>query len=239
MITKPESSQISPNLSSRQWVRLILVYLFMPLLLILCGGDIKWWQAWVYSALVILAGVGGRIWAEKRHPGLMAERVKSKRSVNIKPWDKILAPLVAVSVSYPLYIVAGLDHRFGWTKAFPVWLNILGLALVALGYAFGTWAIAENAFFSGVVRIQNDRGHQVCDTGPYKIVRHPGYSGNIVPLAGIVLALSSLWTIIPAAISFILIVVRTVLEDRTLQKELPGYSEYAARVRFRLFPGIY
>lgn len=239
MVTKSDSSQSSSKTSAGQWTGFILVYLFMPLVLFLCGGDINWWQAWVYSALIILAGMGSRIWAEKRHPGLMAERAKSNESVNIKPWDKVLAPLVAVSVSYPLYIIAGLDHRFGWTKAFPVWLNILGLTLVALGYAFGTWAIAENAFFSGVVRIQNDRGHVVCDTGPYKIVRHPGYSGNIIPLAGIVLGLNSLWTIIPAAVSFILIVVRTALEDRTLQEELPGYRDYTTRVRFRLFPGIY
>jgi protein-S-isoprenylcysteine O-methyltransferase Ste14 len=138
-----------------------------------------------------------------------------------------------------MVIVAGLDHRFGWSDAFPVWVNLLGLILVAAGYAFAVWALIENRYFSGVVRIQTDRGHVVCDSGPYRIVRHPGYAGNILPLPGIVLALSSLWTLIPAAAALIIIVARTVLEDRTLQVELPGYREYAQRVRYKLIPWIY
>jgi protein-S-isoprenylcysteine O-methyltransferase Ste14 len=97
----------------------------------------------------------------------------------------------------------------------------------------------ENQFFSSVVRIQTDRGHMVCDSGPYRIVRHPGYAGNILQQLGIVLALSSLWTIIPAAMALVIAVIRTTLEDQTLQDELPGYQEYARRVRYRLLPGIY
>jgi protein-S-isoprenylcysteine O-methyltransferase Ste14 len=99
--------------------------------------------------------------------------------------------------------------------------------------------VIENRFFSSVVRIQTDRGHVVCDTGPYRFVRHPGYAGIIFPLFGIVLALGSIWTLIPAAVASIITVIRTVLEDRTLQEELPGYRDYARRVRYRLIPGIY
>jgi len=135
--------------------------------------------------------------------------------------------------------VAALDHRFGWSTVFPTWLNILGLVLIGFGYAIAVWALAENRFFSGVVRIQTERGHVVCDNGPYRIVRHPGYAGNTLPLPGIVLALSSAWTLIPAAVALIITVIRTSLEDRTLQNELPGYSDYARRVRYRLIPGIY
>ena len=90
-----------------------------------------------------------------------------------------------------------------------------------------------------MVRIQVDRGHVGCDSGPYWIVRHPGYAGNILPLLGIVLALSSMWTLIPAAVALIIAVIRTVLEDQTLQDELPGYRDYARRVRYRLIPGIF
>ena len=146
---------------------------------------------------------------------------------------------MALSIGHPLVIVAGLDHRFGWSPAFPLWLILLGFFLIAFGYAFAVWALVENRFFSSVVRIQTDRGHVVCDSGPYRIVRHPGYAGNILPLLGIVLALSSLWTLIPAAVALVIAVIRTALEDRTLQEELPGYKEYARRVRYRLFPGIY
>jgi protein-S-isoprenylcysteine O-methyltransferase Ste14 len=99
--------------------------------------------------------------------------------------------------------------------------------------------LIENRFFSSTVSIQTDRGHVVCDSGPYRIVRHPGYAGNILPLAGIVLALSSIWTLIPAMVALIITVIRTTLEDRTLQNELPGYRDYARRVRYRLIPGIF
>ena len=232
----PQSAQ---TFTPRQWVRLVVVYLFIPLILLICGGDIGWWQAWVFSLLIVAAGIGSRIWAERRHPGLLAERDQAEKLPGVKPWDKVLAPLMALSISFPLIIVAGLDHRYGWSPAFPTWLTILGLFLVTGGYALAAWALVENRFFSGVVRIQTDRGHVVCDSGPYRIVRHPGYAGNILPLLGIVLAFSSLWTIIPAAAALIITVIRTALEDRTLKEELPGYRDYARRVRCRLIPWIY
>ncbi|NCF69612.1 MAG: DUF1295 domain-containing protein [Chloroflexi bacterium] len=225
--------------SPRQWTGLIVVYLSIPLALFVCAGDIGWWQAWVYSLLFVAAGLGGRFFAERRHPGLLAERQNIDNIQTVKAWDKVLAPLMALSLSLPLVVVAGLDHRFGWSPALPLWLILLGFFLIAFGYAFAVWAIVENRYFSSVVRIQTDRGHVVCDSGPYRIVRHPGYAGNILPLLGIVLALSSLWTLIPAAVALVIAVIRTALEDRTLQEELPGYKEYARRVRYRLLPGIY
>ena len=227
------------TLKPSQWIGMIMTFLFIPLILMVCGWDFGWWQAWLFALLIVAAGVGGRIWAERRHPGLLAERQNFDNAAGVKPWDKVLSPLMAVSVSFPMVIVAGLDHRFGWSPVFPPWLTLLGLILIALGYAFAVWAMAENRFFSGVVRIQIDRGHVVCDSGPYRIVRHPGYAGSVLPLPGLVLALSSIWTLIPAAVALIIIVVRTTLEDRTLQEELPGYKDYARRVRYRLFPGIY
>lgn len=227
------------TISLRQWIRLVVVYLFILLVLLASGGDWSWWQGWIYSLLIFAAGIGGRIWAERRHPGLSAERQNKETIQNAKSWDKLLALLMALSLSFPLVIVSGLDHRFGWSPAFPLWLIVLGFLLIITGYTFGSWAMAENQFFSSVVRIQTDRGHVVCDSGPYRIVRHPGYAGNLLPLVGIVLALSSLWTLIPAVVALIIAVIRTALEDRTLQDELPGYREYAQRVRYRLIPGIY
>ncbi len=169
----------------------------------------------------------------------MAERQNIENIQAAKAWDKVLAPLMALSVGYPMVVVAGLDHRYHWSPDFPAWLIVTGFILISLGYAFGAWALAENHFFSSVVRIQTDRGHVVCDSGPYRCVRHPGYAGNILALFGIVLALSSLWTLIPAAVALIIAVIRTELEDRTLQDELPGYRDYARHVRYRLIPWIY
>jgi len=225
--------------SPKYWVGSIITYLLVPLVLLISGWDLGWWQGWLYSALIVAAGIGPRMWAEKRHPGLLAERFKSVKAQDVKSWDKVLAPLMAVSMTFPLVIVAGLDHHFGWSPVFPTWLNILGFILIVLGYTFAGWALVENRFFSSVVRIQTDRGHMVCDSGPYRIVRHPGYAGNILALPGIVLALGSVWTIIPVIVALIIAVIRTALEDKTLQEELPGYRDYVRRVRYRLIPGVF
>ena len=239
MVSKPDSQKAVQAVSPRQWIGVVVVHLSIPLVLLACGGDIGWWQGWVYSLVIVAAGIGGRIWAERRHPGLLAERQSIEKIRSAKAWDKVLAPLMALSVVFPLVIVAGLDHRRGWSPVFPLWLIVLGFLLISLGYAFATWALVENRFFSSTVRIQTDRGHVVCESGPYRIVRHPGYAGNIPPLLGIVLALGSLWTLIPAAVALIIAVIRTVLEDQTLLEELPGYRDYARRVNYRLIPGIY
>jgi len=239
MASNADDPKADQTASPRQWFRLVVAYLLIPLILFICGGDLGWWQAWLYSMLILAAGIGGRMWAERRHPGLTAERQNMVKVQSAKVWDKVLAPLMALSVSFPLVIVAGLDHRFGWSPLFPLWLIVLGFLLISLGYAFAAWALIENRFFSSVVRIQVDRGHVVCDSGPYRIVRHPGYAGNMLALPGMVLALSSTWTLVPAAAALIIAVIRTALEDQTLQDELPGYRDYARRVRYRLIPGIY
>ncbi len=239
MTNKSDTKEPAQQFGARQWIKLMMVYVLIILAMFLSAGTLRWWQGWIFALLVFAAGIGGHIWAEHRHPGLLAERDNADKAVNVKPWDRWLAPLMALSLSFPPVIIAGLDRRLTWSPQFPLWLVFLGFLLVAAGYAFGAWAIAENNFFSGLVRIQSDRGHQVCDTGPYRFVRHPGYLGNLVPLAGIVLALGSLWTIIPAAFAAVVIIARTGLEDRTLRAELPGYAEYAARVRWRLLPGLW
>lgn len=239
MSSKASSPDTRQALTPVQWARILAAYLLIPLLLLLLGGDVGWWPAWVFSALILAAGVGGRLWAERRHPGLLAERQTVNHMVGVKGWDRVLSPLMAVSVSFPLVIVAGLDHRYRWSPDFPAGLSGLGLILIAGGYALASWALAENPFFSSMVRIQTERGHVVCDRGPYRIIRHPGYAGNILPLPGLVLALGSVWMLIPAAAALIIAVLRTALEDRTLQAELPGYQAYAQRVRYRLLPGVY
>ena len=239
MSAKTINEEAAQTVSLCQWIKLIVVYLLIPLILLICGGDLGWWQAWLYSMLIMSAGIGGRIWAEQRHPGLTAERQNIEIIQNAKAWDKVLAPLMAVSIGYPMVLVAGLDHRFYWSIEFPLWLIVIGFMLISLGYAFAAWALVENRFFYSVVCIQTDRGHVVCDSGPYRFVRHPGYAGNILGLFGIVLALGSVWALIPATVASIIAVIRTALEDQILQAELPDYQDYARHVRYRLIPAIY
>lgn len=186
------------KVSAMTWVGLVVVYMLIPGVLLASAGQWNWWQAWLYGALVVAAGINGRVWTEARHSGIMTEWTDLKEFTDVKPWDKILSPLMSLSVGFPLVIVAGLDHRYAWTKALPFWAELLGFVLIAGGYSFAVWAMVENAYFSSVVRIQSERGHKVCESGPYRYVRHPGYFGNILPLIGIVLALDTFWTLIPA-----------------------------------------
>jgi protein-S-isoprenylcysteine O-methyltransferase Ste14 len=239
MVSKKVDRHSTEKARASYWIALVITYLLMPLTLLTSGGNLAWWQGWLYSALFFVIGIGSRVLAEKKHPGLMAERSKFGKDQNVKPWDKVLAPLMAISISFPLFIIAGLDYRFGWSPGFPIWLNILGFIIIIIGYAFASWAIIENRFFSTMTRIQMDRGHRVCDSGPYRIVRHPGYAGNVLALPGIVMALGSIWTIIPVIVALIIAAIRTILEDKTLKEELPGYREYANRVHYRLIPGVF
>ena len=126
MSVKIVSEEAAQTASPRQWIRLIVVYLLIPLILLICGGDLGWWQAWLYSLLILAAGIGGRIWAEQRHPGLLAERQNIENIKNAKAWDKVLAPLMAVSVGYPMVFVEGLDHRYNWSSEFSLWLIVIG-----------------------------------------------------------------------------------------------------------------
>ena len=151
MSAEKVSKEAARRTSPRHWIGLVVVYLLIPLVLLLCGGDLGWWQGWLYSALILAAGIGGRVWAERRHPGLMAERQNIESAQNAKAWDKVLAPLMAVSISFPMVIVAGLDHRYGWSPEFSFWLIIVGFIFISLGYAFAIWAFVENRFFINVL----------------------------------------------------------------------------------------
>jgi protein-S-isoprenylcysteine O-methyltransferase Ste14 len=118
-------------------------------------------------------------------------------------------------------------------------VKFAALAVILASYAFSSWALIENRFFSSVVRIQKERDHQVVSSGPYRWVRHPGYAGALWLYLATPLFLDSVWAFIPAVLLMAVLVIRTRLEDRTLQEELDGYREYAQRVRYRLFPGIW
>jgi protein-S-isoprenylcysteine O-methyltransferase Ste14 len=176
--------------------------------------------------------------AAKRNPDIIAERARSMQLENAKPWDKVIAPLLSLGVMLAL-IVAGLDALYSWTPPFSLTAKVIALLVILLGYALGSWALIENRFFSGVVRIQTDRGHYVVDTGPYQFVRHPGYSGAVWTYLLTPVFLNSLWSFIPIVLTLIVLVIRTALEDKTLQEELPGYKEYTRHTRYRLLPGIW
>jgi protein-S-isoprenylcysteine O-methyltransferase Ste14 len=203
---------------------------------LLAAGTWNYWQAWVFAIvnllLILLNG-----WALRKNPDLIEERLKPGQGM--AGWDKTYFYL-----STPLYflmlIIAGLDvGRFGWTGPLPVWVYILGYLLYLSGQLIFLWAKSTNLFFSSVVRIQSDRGHQVCKDGPYRYVRHPGYVGGMLYMVSGGLVLGSIWAILPQMIAALLLVYRTRMEDQFLRNELPGYAEYSQEVRFRLVPKIW
>jgi len=231
---KKQSRAISPAII----VQLILVVFLAPLLPLLISRRWDWWEAWIYAFIAILGFIVSRALANRRSPDLLAERASFMQHENVKPWDKWLAPLVGLGGGL-IPLIAGLEMGLGGTFRLALPVKIVALFFLLGGYALGSYALIENRFFSGMVRIQNDRGHQVVSSGPYRWVRHPGYAGAILSYLAAPLLLDSIWGFGVALLISVLLVIRTHLEDKTLQAELDGYRDYAHRVRYRLFPGLW
>jgi protein-S-isoprenylcysteine O-methyltransferase Ste14 len=217
-------------------MRVVTGILLMLALFFIPAGTFHWPEAWLFI-LFYLAAVGGVfIWLKKKSPSLLKERLARKKEA--KRWDRTLM-MVYSFLLIAFLIVPGLDAvRFRWTSV-PLVLKGLGFAGLIPGLVFAFWAMRENAFASDVVRIQEDRGHTVCTAGPYRYIRHPMYVGVILVMLFFPLSLGSLYAYIPASVIIILFILRTSLEDKALQQELPGYKEYSRKVRFRLLPGIW
>jgi len=219
-------------------IMLLLVMVFFPLLPMIISGRWNWWQVWVMGALFLLSFIVSRAIAAQKTPDILKERVNYATQGNTQSWDKWLSPVVAFGSVFIL-LAAGLDDRFNWSPNLSLGLELSGLALVVLGYAFGSFAFVENAFFSGTVRLQPERRQTVIKSGPYALVRHPGYLSSLIASLGMPLLLDSLWAFVPVLIFGFFFVLRTHLEDRFLRENLVGYSDYAKEVRYRLFPGIW
>jgi protein-S-isoprenylcysteine O-methyltransferase Ste14 len=209
------------------------------LILFLSAGTIAWVWGWMLLIVLALFLAAHPIILIPINPDLLVEREKGLRDKGVKSWNRWIAALAGGVFPMASWIVAGLNYRFGWTEPLPLAIHLGGLLMMALGFALFLWAMASNAFFAEGVRIQTERGHTVATNGPYRYVRHPGYSGAMLAMVASPLLLGSLWALIPASISAALYVVRTSLEDRLLRAELPGYEEFVQRTRYRLVPGIW
>ena len=206
------------------------------LVLFISAGRINFWQGWVYVAVGLVMFFLGQT-TLKIDDELAKER--SKPGVDAKKWDKIILGLSFLS-TIGMFVVAGLDvGRYHWSPVLPSSFAFVGIILTILGQYLFLVAQKQNKFFSSVVRIQRDRGHTVCDSGLYKIVRHPAYLGSVIQSLGFPLLFGSLWSIIPVIFSIILLFVRTSLEDKSLINELEGYSAYTHKTRYKIIPYIY
>ncbi len=219
--------------------RLIQVFgsmVVMGVVLFLAAGRLDWTAAWMYLVLNVLIVATIGLYVARRNPDLINERGRIGQSA--ENWDKVLMSFYTLML-FVLLVVAGLDAvRFGWTTM-HVAVQAIGVVGLFLSMGITYWAMLSNPFLSTVVRIQDDRGHQVAATGPYRLVRHPMYVGVILLWLSTALILGSWWALVPALIIAVIFIARTALEDRMLQAELPGYAEYAQRVRYRLLPGAW
>jgi protein-S-isoprenylcysteine O-methyltransferase Ste14 len=207
----------------------------LGVILFLSAGRLTWRNGWVF--LLVLLGVNAvtvpYIW--RVNPELLSARSRLRWT---KGWDKALSGCLIPAVM-AIFVVAALDDgRFHWLSV-PWWIRGIGYLSFLVGMIGLSWVGAVNKFAEATVRIQTERGHIVIDSGPYAIVRHPGYAVAIVLFGGIALCLGSLWALLPAAVASGLLVLRTQWEDQTLQAELPGYREYTKRIRNKLVPGVW
>jgi protein-S-isoprenylcysteine O-methyltransferase Ste14 len=229
------SSDLKAGILKRM-AQVFFLIAFQSVQVFLSVGRTDWWPAWVYVGTSLVMVSVNASFMLRYSPETIAERAESR---GMKDWDKVVGGLFGVMFFLVLLPVAGLDERFGWPGEVALWIQIAAIVGNILGHALFSWAMISNAFFSTVVRIQDERGHAVCTTGPYRLVRHPGYVGAIIQSLTIPLMLGSLWALIPGGLAALLVVVRTALEDQTLDRELTGYAEYAQRVRYRLLPGVW
>ena len=229
---QPEPTDRRRLIASVGWSLLIFVLcLFIP------AGTWSWKKGWLFILVVVAASIVLTLYLRRVNPDVVAARVN--RHNGTKPWDLLLGMIFILPTMLAIPIVAALDDgRYHWFHL-PRWAWVLGYMALGIGMAGVTWAESVNKFFEPSVRIQTDRGHRVVDSGPYAIIRHPGYASGFLVFIGMALSLGSLWALIPAILVCLLLVLRTVWEDQTLRNELPGYNDYAQRVGYRLIPGIW
>jgi len=206
------------------------------IVLFISAGRINYFEGWIYLLTSFTATLMN-VLAIRTDDELMRERTKPGEGT--KSWDKLLLGF-SFLIFISTVVIAGLDTgRYQWSPHFSLRINAVGVFLMIAGQIVFLVARSENKFFSTVVRIQKDRGHTVCQSGVYKVVRHPGYIGIIISTIGIPFVLGSLWSVIPSFFSIALLCVRTSLEDKTLKEELEGYIEYSKKTPYKLIPWVW
>ena len=223
------------NSEPNPYVRFVIMYVFIALALFLPAGTIFWLQGWIYIILMISFSTSLMTYLTKKDPELLKARAKTKTT---ESWDKKIG-IIGTPFFILMYILPGFDAvRFRWSKL-PLYISIIGFIGMILAVILFSLVIRENRYLSRVVEIQEERGHRVITTGPYRIVRHPMYLAVIFLYISHCIALGSLYSLIPCVCIIITIILRTIREDKMLHEQLEGYKEYAQKTRYKLIPGIW
>ena len=229
----PSNAHYSIPKSLVGWVVVVIVALVWLFFVLVRRFD--WTLGWIYVGIMIVAFSVNMVCLLRWNPVLIKRRMQYGKGTKV--WD-IFWLILFAPVTIAIFVVAVIEARAsGWGVSTAGWL--LGFSVFVFGWTLIIWSMVVNPFFEKTVRIQTEHGHSVVDTGPYAYVRHPGYVGFSGWLLSTPLLLGSTWAFVPAVLAVAALMIRTVLEDRTLQAELPGYTEYADRVRFRLIPGFW
>ena len=217
------------------FVSLSILFLVMAAFLFVSAGTLRYWQAWVYLAVYFTASIAITLYLVKQDPALLARRMSGGPFAEKEPTQQIIMTLTSIGF-IALIIVPALDHRFGWSHV-PISGVLLGNLLMLLGWLGIYFVFRENSF--AATTIQTSADQRVIATGPYAFVRHPMYAAALVMLLGVSPALGSWWGVLIVLAILPALIWRLLDEERFLVRNLPGYSEYQVRVRYRLLPFIW
>ena len=203
----------TPLLNIKTLVFFMIYLAILPTILFLSAGTINWTMGWIYSGIILAVSFISRLLVYKKDPSLLVERGQFNQGEGTADWDRLL--MVLVSIIFPILtlITAGLDYRFQWSSTIHLGVQVLALAVLLLSTVIGTWAMVSNPNFSASVRIQEDRNQVVIQSGPYRYVRHPGYSTSLASSLAFPFILGTLWAMISTFLMIGLVVLRTALED--------------------------
>jgi protein-S-isoprenylcysteine O-methyltransferase Ste14 len=218
-------------------VQSLLLFLLFAAALFLPAGTIAWPAGWTYLVLFFGFFLGTNAWLFKHNPGLLQERMRLGRS-DQKGWDKVLFPVLLILPFAWLAFISFDAVRFHWSSV-PFWLQGVGFVVLLCSFYLFFLTFRENSYLSTVVRVQEERGHTVVSTGPYHHVRHPMYAAFLLFMTGSPLLLGSLYGVVLGLAFMLVLARRAVLEEHTLQKELRGYADYMAKVKYRIIPHVW
>jgi protein-S-isoprenylcysteine O-methyltransferase Ste14 len=230
----------SPKMTLSFFVfNIIMTALFFPALILLLAGDFRWLEGWLFALWFVAMVLSSLIYLYLKDPALLAERTRMPGSGNQKTWDKFLGFFIIILAMTWLILMPLDARRFGWSPVFPIWLKIIGGALLLPALFLIYRATADNTFLSTVARIQRERKQRVITSGTYSFVRHPLYLGCILMLIGMPLLVGSLSGVFISLLGLITLVIRIMGEENMMMDELEGYRDYQKKVRYRLFPFIW
>jgi protein-S-isoprenylcysteine O-methyltransferase Ste14 len=207
----------------------------LGLILFVPAGTLKYWQGWVFIAVFTVATIVPSLYLARTNPAALQRRMRGGPLAEGRAAQKFIITGAFLSL-FAMIALSAYDHRMGWSSV-PAWVCVIGDVLIVVGLTLGMLVVVQNGYAAATVRVEE--GQQLASTGLYKLVRHPMYAANVILMVGMPLALGSYWGLLLLIPAMLVLVFRILDEEKLLTQELPGYREYAHRVRYRLLPNVW